>query len=45
MLWLAWRQFRAQAALAIGATVVVIVTLVVTREHVVDTFAARVTGT
>ena len=38
MLWLAWRQFRAQAALALGATVVVVVVLAVTRGHVVDTY-------
>ena len=40
MLWLAWRQFRAQAALALGAAAVVVVTLVATRGHVVDTFGA-----
>ena len=39
MLWLAWRQFRAQAALAFGALVVVIVSLVATRGHVVDTYS------
>jgi ABC-type transport system involved in multi-copper enzyme maturation permease subunit len=39
MLWLAWRQFRAQAALALGAAVVVVVVLVVTRGHVVDTYS------
>jgi ABC-type transport system involved in multi-copper enzyme maturation permease subunit len=38
MLWLAWRQFRAQAALALGATVVVVVVLVITRGHVVDAY-------
>lgn len=38
MLWLAWRQFRAQAALALGAAVVVVATLVATRGHVVETF-------
>lgn len=38
MSWLAWRQFRAQAALALGAIVVVATALVVTRGHVVDTF-------
>jgi ABC-type transport system involved in multi-copper enzyme maturation permease subunit len=32
--WLAWRQFRAQAALALIATAVVVVVLVVTRDHV-----------
>jgi hypothetical protein len=40
MLWLAWRQFRAQAALALGATGVVVVVLVATRGHVVDTYGA-----
>ena len=38
MLWLAWRQFRAQAALAFGATIGVVVVLVATRAHVVETF-------
>jgi len=38
MLWLAWRQFRAQAALALGATVVVVVALAVTRGHVVAAY-------
>ncbi len=38
MLWLAWRQFRAQAAVGLGAVVVVAAALVVTRGHVVDTF-------
>ena len=38
MLWLAWRQFRAQAALALGATVVVVVVLAATRGHIVDTY-------
>lgn len=40
MLWLAWRQFRAQTVLAVGATVAVVVVLVVTRGHVVDTYSA-----
>ncbi|MEZ5259906.1 MAG: hypothetical protein R2705_24390 [Ilumatobacteraceae bacterium] len=44
MLWLAWRQFRAHAALTLGATVVVIVVLVVTHEHVVDTFGTIMTA-
>lgn len=44
MLWLSWRQFRAQAALAFGATVVVIGALVVTHEHVVDTYGSRGDG-
>lgn len=39
MLWLSWRQFRAQAALAFGATVIVIAALVATRGHVVDTYS------
>jgi len=39
MLWLGWRQFRAQAALAFGATVIVIAALVATRGHVVDTYS------
>ena len=38
MLWLAWRQFRAQAALAVGVTVAVVVVLAATRGHVVDTY-------
>ena len=38
MLWLAWRQFRAQAALAVGATVAVVVVLAATRGHVVDSY-------
>jgi ABC-type transport system involved in multi-copper enzyme maturation permease subunit len=44
MLWLTWRQFRAQAALAFGATVIVIVALVVTRGHVVDTYSTTGDG-
>lgn len=44
MLWLAWRQFRAQAAVAFGAAVVVIVALVVTREHVVATYSSTGDG-
>jgi ABC-2 family transporter protein len=39
MLWLAWRQFRAQAALALGALVVVVVVLVATRGHVIHVFS------
>ena len=39
MLWLAWRQFRAQAALALVATVAVVVVLAATRGHVVDTYS------
>ncbi len=38
MVWLAWRQFRAQAALALGATLVVVVVLVATRGHIDDTY-------
>ena len=38
MLWLAWRQFRAQAALALSATIAVVVALAVTRGHVVDVY-------
>lgn len=34
MTWLAWRQFRAQAALAAAAAVAVTVLLVVTHDHV-----------
>jgi ABC-type transport system involved in multi-copper enzyme maturation permease subunit len=44
MLWLAWRQFRAQAALAFGAIVIVITALVATRGHVVDTYSATGDG-
>jgi ABC-2 family transporter len=40
MSWLAWRQFRAQAALAAAATTAVVVTLVLTRDRL-----ARVAGT
>lgn len=35
MTWLAWRQFRAQAALAVTATLAIIVVLLVTRGHIV----------
>jgi ABC-type transport system involved in multi-copper enzyme maturation permease subunit len=38
MIWLAWRQSRAQAALAVAATMVVVVALVATRHHVVDVY-------
>ena len=38
MIWLAWRQTRAQAALAIIATVAIVTVLVLTRDHV-STFA------
>lgn len=38
MLWLAWRQFRAQAALALGATLAVVIVLAATRGHVVDAY-------
>jgi len=44
MLWLSWRQFRAQAALAFGALVIVIVALVMTRGHVVDTYSSAGDG-
>jgi ABC-2 family transporter protein len=48
MLWLAWRQFRAQAALALSALVVIVLVLVVTRGHVVDVYgnggAKQLTG-
>jgi ABC-type transport system involved in multi-copper enzyme maturation permease subunit len=44
MVWLAWRQFRAQAALAVGATIVAIVALVVTHQHVVDTYSSAGDG-
>lgn len=44
MLWLSWRQFRAQAALAFGAATVVIVALVVTHEHIVDTYTSTGDG-
>jgi ABC-2 family transporter protein len=39
MLWLAWRQFRAQAALALSALVVVVLMLVATRDHVIHVFS------
>jgi hypothetical protein len=32
--WLAWRQFRANAALAAATTVAVVVVLVITRDHI-----------
>jgi hypothetical protein len=34
MTWLAWRQFRVQAALAVASTIAVSVVLLVTRTHV-----------
>jgi hypothetical protein len=34
MIWLAWRQLRGQAVLAIAATIAVVAVLVVTRDHV-----------
>jgi ABC-2 family transporter protein len=40
MSWLAWRQFRAQAALTAAATAAIVVTLVLTRDQL-----ARVAGT
>lgn len=36
MTWLAWRQFRAQAAVAVAATLAVVIVLVATRGHVAD---------
>lgn len=44
MSWLAWRQFRAQAALACAAVAVVIVALLITRDHVADAFGPAGTG-
>jgi hypothetical protein len=44
MTWLAWRQFRTQAAVAFGALLVVAVTLAITGPHLVhvyDTSVAR----
>jgi hypothetical protein len=38
MTWLAWRQLRAQAAVVVGALVVVVIALVATRAHVVDVY-------
>ncbi|HPU38428.1 MAG TPA: hypothetical protein PLS63_02555 [Microthrixaceae bacterium] len=37
MTWVAWRQFRLQAAIATAATVAVIVTLWATRAHITNT--------
>jgi ABC-type transport system involved in multi-copper enzyme maturation permease subunit len=39
MLWLAWRQFRAQAALALGTLIFVVVVLVATRGHVINVYS------
>jgi hypothetical protein len=48
MIRLAWRQFRAEASVGIGALVVVAVVLAVTGPHLVDVYRAspnQVTGT
>ena len=37
MTWLAWRQARAQALVAVGATAIVAVVLVATRAHIAST--------
>ncbi len=44
MWWLAWRQFRAQAALALGVTVLVVVVLVVTRSHIAEAYGDSGSG-
>ena len=38
MTWLAWRQFRAQAALASGTLLLVLIALAVTRPHVAEVY-------
>lgn len=37
MIWLAWRQTRAQALVAAGALAAVVATLVITRGHIAGT--------
>ncbi len=44
MTWLAWRQFRSQALLAGTATVVVLVALVSSRNHIVEEYSNTGTG-
>lgn len=44
MIWLAWRQMRAQTAVVAGALVVVVAMLVATRPHVVDAYGPSGTG-
>ncbi len=42
MIWLTWRQFRAQAAVALGALVAVAIALAVTSPHIVHSYDAAV---
>jgi hypothetical protein len=42
MIWLTWRQFRTQAAVALGALAVVAVALAVTGPHVVHLYDTTV---
>lgn len=44
MTWLAWRQLRAQAALLVAALVVVLMTLVATRPHLVEVYGPSGNG-
>lgn len=44
MTWLAWRQFRSQAFLAATTTVVVLVALAVSRDHIADVYSTTGTG-
>ncbi len=44
MTWLAWRQFRSQAFLAATATVVVLVALVASRNHIAEVYSSTGTG-
>ncbi len=44
MTWLAWRQFRSHALLAATATVVVLVALVASRNHITDVYSSDGTG-
>jgi hypothetical protein len=42
MIWLTWRQFRTQAALAVGALVVVGLVLAITGSHLMDVYSSTV---
>ena len=44
MTWLAWRQFRSQAFLAATTTVVVLVALAASRNHIAEVYSSDGTG-
>ena len=44
MIWLAWRQFRTSALIALAATAAILVALAASRSHIVDTYSSSGTG-